>query len=130
MKIMGSTYRLRQHIANCWQYRVLQQKTCRNRHQNRQTSHGGLWLLRPKTVGSQRRVALPQVLADSLAEHLEAVRPARFVFESQPGVPIDPRRDHEDWKTALKEEGLPPMRLHSARHTAATLLAVDRKSVV
>ena len=84
--------------------------------------HGGLWLLRPKTVGSQRRVALPQVLADSLAEHLETARPTRFVFESQPGVPVDPRRDHEDWKTALKEEGLPPMRLHSARHTAATLL--------
>ena len=91
-------------------------------HMEAEQVHGGLWLLRPKTIGSQRRVALPQVLADSLAEHLETARPTRFVFESQPGVPVDPRRDHEDWKTALKEEGLPTMRLHSARHTAATLL--------
>ena len=67
-------------------------------HMEAEQVHGGLWLLRPKTVGSQRRVALPQVLADSLAEHLETARPTRFVFESQPGVPVDPRRDHEDWK--------------------------------
>ncbi|MDU0348328.1 site-specific integrase, partial [Actinomyces sp. MRS3W] len=85
-------------------------------------AHGGLWLLRPKTVGSNRRVALPAVLADALTEHLEAARPTRFVFESSPGVPVDPRRDHQAWKAALAEEGLPVMSLHSARHTCATLL--------
>ncbi|WP_168708075.1 tyrosine-type recombinase/integrase [Actinomyces procaprae] len=85
-------------------------------------AHGGLWLLRPKTVGSNRRVALPTVLADALAEHIEAARPTRFVFESSPGLPIDPRRDYGAWKAALAEEGLPEMSLHSARHTCATLL--------
>ena len=63
-------------------------------HLEAERVHGGLWLLRPKTVGSLRRVAVPAALADALAEHL----------------------------AALAEEGLPAMSLHSARHTCATLL--------
>ena len=57
-----------------------------------------------------------------LAEHLAAARPTRFVFESAPGLPVDPRADHRAWRAALAEEGLPAMSLHSARHTCATLL--------
>lgn len=85
-------------------------------------AHEGLWLLPPKTVGSHRRVALPPALAAALREHLQVVSPERFVFEAAPGVPVDPRADLEAWYAALQEEGLPRMRLHSARHTAATLL--------
>lgn len=84
--------------------------------------HGGLWLLRPKTVGSLRRVALPAALVAALAEHLQTTRPTRFVFEAAPGLPVDPRTDHRAWRAALAEEGLPAMSLHSARHTCATLL--------
>ena len=84
--------------------------------------HGGLWLLRPKTAGSHRSPGLPAVLAEALAEHLQTYHPTRFLFEASPGIPLDPRRDHAAWHAALAEEGLPPMRLHSARHTTATLL--------
>ena len=66
--------------------------------------------------------ATAAALADALAEHLAAARPTRFVFESAPGLPVDPRADHRAWRAALAEEGLPAMSLHSARHTCATLL--------
>ena len=91
-------------------------------HLEAERVHGGLWLLRPKTVGSLRRVAVPAALADALAEHLAAARPTRFVFEAAPGVPIDPRRDWQEWTDGLTAAGLPHVRLHSARHTCATLL--------
>ena len=91
-------------------------------HLEAERVHGGLWLLRPKTTSSLRRVAVPAALADALAEHLQAARPTRFVFESAPGLPVDPRADHRAWRAALAEEGLPAMSLHSARHTCATLL--------
>lgn len=91
-------------------------------HMDAEQVHGGLWLLRPKTAGSWRRVAVPAVLAEALADHVRNRAPRRFVFEAAPGVPLDPRRDHRAWQEALAQEGLPPMRLHSARHTAATLL--------
>lgn len=84
--------------------------------------HGGLWLLRPKTVGSTRRVAVPARLAGVLRTHLEQSCPRRFVFEAAPGVPVDPRRDWQAWKDALARAGLPAVRLHDARHTAGTLL--------
>ena len=91
-------------------------------HLEAERVHGGLWLLRSKTAGSHRSPGLPAVLAEALAEHLQTYHPTRFLFEASPGVPLDPRRDHAAWHTALAEEGLPPMRLHSARHTTATLL--------
>ena len=40
------------------------------------------------------------------------------------GNPIDPRRDTDDWKALLAEAGLRDARLHDARHTAATVLAI------
>ena len=91
-------------------------------HLEAEQVHGGLWLLRPKTAGSYRSPGLPAVLAEALAEHIRVHHPTRFLFEASPGIPLDPRRDHTAWHTALAEEGLPPMRLHSARHTTATLL--------
>ena len=91
-------------------------------HLEAEQVHSGLWLLRPKTAGSHRSPGLPAVLAEALAEHIRAHHPTRFLFEASPGIPLDPRRDHAAWHAALAEEGLPPMRLHSARHTTATLL--------
>lgn len=87
-----------------------------------QQVHGGLYLLRPKTLGSNRRAALPAILADAIRTHIKSTKPTRFLFESRPGIPIDPRRDYADWQAALAAQGLPPMKLHSARHTCATLL--------
>jgi hypothetical protein len=42
------------------------------------------------------------------------------------GRPIDPRADHDEWKTLLAEANVRDARLHDARHTAATMLLVLR----
>jgi len=44
------------------------------------------------------------------------------MFTGPTGLPIDPRRDMEEWKELLAEAGLRDARLHDARHTAATVL--------
>ena len=44
------------------------------------------------------------------------------MFAQRNGQPIDPRRDHRQWKALLATAGVPDARLHDARHTAATLL--------
>jgi len=45
-----------------------------------------------------------------------------LVFTQPHGARIDPGRDYRAWQCLLKKCGLPPMRLHDDRHTAATLL--------
>lgn len=94
-------------------------------HLEAEQVHGGLWLLRPKTAGSWRHVALPATLADALRTHVETSRPTRFLFEAAPGVPIDPRRDWGEWTEGLRAAGLPHVRLHSARASVATRLLED-----
>ena len=91
-------------------------------HLEAEQVHDGLWLLRPKTKSSWRRVALPPPLTEALRKHITATRPERFAFEAAPGIPYDPRRDWQEWKDSLAAAALPHVRLHSARHVTATLL--------
>jgi integrase len=44
------------------------------------------------------------------------------MFTQPNGKPIDPRTDHNDWKSLLADAGVRDARLHDARHTAATVL--------
>jgi integrase len=44
------------------------------------------------------------------------------VFTSPIGSPIDPRNDFREFRKLLARAGLPPVRLHDLRHTAASLL--------
>jgi site-specific recombinase XerD len=37
-------------------------------------------------------------------------------------VPLDPRRDWQEWADVLKSAGLPRHRLHDMRHSAATIM--------
>jgi integrase len=46
------------------------------------------------------------------------------VFAKPDGRPLNPNTDYHDWKALLKEAGLRDGRLHDARHTAATVLAI------
>jgi integrase len=48
-----------------------------------------------------------------------------LVFCAPTGAPIDPRRDWAAWKALLRDAGVRDVRLHDARHTAATLLLVQ-----
>jgi integrase len=45
-----------------------------------------------------------------------------FVFAHEDGRPIDPKIDWREWKALCVEVGAPDVRLHAARHTAATML--------
>lgn len=39
-------------------------------------------------------------------------------------LPLNPWTDYDEWKVLIAEAGLPERRLHDARHTAATVLAI------
>lgn len=81
---------------------------------------GGIWMTRPKTMTSWRRIMLmpedrallAQVMVDS---------PGEFLFHEN-GHVINPRDDWARWKQALERAGAPDVTLHSARNSAATLL--------
>jgi integrase len=92
----------------------------------------GLIFKRPKGTG-KRTVPLPDELVAELREHLAGQEIERIlagpawqdhglVFCELDGRPIDPKRDHAEWKAILAEAGVPLVRLHDGRHTAATIL--------
>ena len=47
-----------------------------------------------------------------------------WVFAKPDGRPLNPNTDYHEWKALIEEAGLPERRLHDARHTAATVLAI------
>lgn len=98
---------------------------------------GGLLLVEPKTKASKRTIVLPQPLVEELRVHRAGVNRRRLaaggawdgthdlVFPAANGGLIDPSRDHTEWKALLKRAGVREVRLHDARHTAATLLLLQ-----
>jgi len=93
----------------------------------------GLQFVPPKSRAGQRRIALPVELSAQLQAHREhqdaertragsAWRETGLVFTQPNGHPIDPRADHRSWQQLLTDAGVRRVRLHDARHTAATLL--------
>lgn len=81
----------------------------------------GLWLIRPKSRRSWRRIVMPDFLIEVLRRHRDT-HPGRFAFTADDGLPVDPSDDYQAWMAALDAAGLPRVPLHSARHTTATLL--------
>lgn len=47
------------------------------------------------------------------------------VFTTPVGTPVDPLNDYREFKKLLGKAGLPPVRLHDLRHTAASLLVAQ-----
>ena len=47
------------------------------------------------------------------------------VFTTPIGTPVDPRNDYREFKKLLGTAGLPPVRRHDLRHTAASLLVAQ-----
>lgn len=87
---------------------------------------GGLCLTRPKSAAGQRVVPLLPFMAE-LLEHQRAAtsgqpNPHDLVWHRPTGAPLEPRKDLEAWYAALDRAGVPPVELHGARHTTATLL--------
>lgn len=98
---------------------------------------GGLLLVEPKTKASKRTIVLPDPLVGELRAHRNRVNRRRLeagptwntehdlVFPDAHGGLIDPGHDHREWKKLLKVAGVRPVRLHDARHTAATLMLLQ-----
>lgn len=90
----------------------------------------------PKTSKSRRTLQLPPELVIKMREHrknqLQAlfaigvrVTPETHAFASSWGTPTDPANDRKAWLAILVAAGLPTVRLHAARHTAASLMIND-----
>lgn len=86
---------------------------------------GALVLSRPKREKRRMVPILPLVEA-GLRERIAIARfdpnPHGLVFARRNGSPIAPTADAAAWDAHLRALGLPDIRLHDARHSAATLL--------
>lgn len=79
----------------------------------------------------------PPHWAEALTEHRDQQAKERItagqlwrgspcVFTSPIGTPVDPRNDFREFRKLLARAGLPPVRLHDLRHTAASLLLAQQ----
>jgi integrase len=96
----------------------------------------GLVFVTPKTARSRRMILLSQRAIDALRAHRDrqvfqrrkagsAWQEQDLVFASATGGPIDPSWSRQTFYAALKAAGLPRVRFHDLRHTAATLALVQ-----
>lgn len=87
----------------------------------------------PKTLKSQRKIVLPSFIIDTLKKHRDRQveiqaklgagwRNKGLVFCNGVGGFLDSSQLHEAYKSLLKDAGLPPIRFHDLRHSAATIL--------
>jgi len=86
---------------------------------------GAYILTRPKRNKKRMVPMIPFVEAAlrlRLAQTVGRPNPHNLVFGHPDGQPRDHTKDHKLWHEALDAAGLPSIRLHDARHTAATLL--------
>ena len=87
----------------------------------------------PKTEKSRRSILLAPIVVALLKQHharqLEAKLKASTQWQDQGlvfctafGTPLNPSKVVDRFKTLLKKGGLPPIRFHDLRHSAATIL--------
>jgi integrase len=98
-----------------------------------QRINGKLQLTQPKTEKSQRAIPMPAITRSALAAHLVAQREMKeiagtrwvesgLVFTTGIGTPLDQRNMRRDFYRLVKSSGVPKIRFHDLRHSAATLL--------
>ena len=86
-----------------------------------------------KSRAGRRVIGLPRPLVELLREHRAEQDRERdnagqlwqdggWVFTTLLGKPIHYRTDGKSWRDLLREAGVREVRLHDARHTAATVL--------
>jgi integrase len=93
----------------------------------------GLVLVEPKSDAGRRPVSLGPIALDKLRKHRERQQQEQLfagerwqehnlIFTSTIGTPMDPRNLVRIFKALLQQAGLPDIRFHDLRHTAATLM--------
>ena len=93
----------------------------------------GLVPQKPKTKSSVRSVKLGFESCQVLSEHADLVAGMKvtageewqdlgFVFCTNKGYPIEPAKAYRGLQRLLKKAGLPKIRFHDLRHTAASLM--------
>jgi integrase len=96
----------------------------------------GRLITREPKRSSRRTINLPQVCLSALLQHREKQEQERvlagsrwrdsgFVFTTGIGTPLEPRNLERDYRQILTVAGLPHIRIHDLRHTAATLLLIQ-----
>jgi integrase len=110
--------------------------TCRlqvKRQLQRLPEGKGLAFSEPKSSAGRRVVVLGTYTLEKLREHYNKQQLARqfagerwqeddLIFTSTIGTPLDLRNVYREYKEILKQGGLPDLRFHDLRHTAATLM--------
>lgn len=87
----------------------------------------------PKTEKSRRSIALPALVVDLLLQHREKQSQVKqqageawqehdLVFCTSLGTPLNPSKVVDRYKALLKRAGLPDIRFHDLRHSAASIL--------
>jgi integrase len=98
----------------------------------------------PKSTRSRRTIRLPQVVIGALKSHRTRQRIERLaaggawtdsglVFTTVEGTPLDARNVTREFQAMLAAAGVPRVRFHDLRHTAATLLlsqGVDPRTIM
>lgn len=116
-----------------WQDLDLEQGSLSVRQAVQRIRGQGMNFAPPKTERARRKVMLPVPLVSALRGHhirqleerLKAGsrwRESDLVFASSVGTPLEPRNLDRHFKRMLERAGLPDMRFHDLRHSAASLL--------
>ena len=93
----------------------------------------GLVFCPPKSASGVRVIKLGKMTVEKLIEHRNKQHQERMlagekwqdydlIFTSPIGTPLDVSNVHKVYKSCLKAAGLPNIRFHDLRHTAATLM--------
>jgi len=101
----------------------------------------GLVLEELKTSSSVRNLPLPKEILELFKQHKREQLEQRLklgtnwietgqVFTTKIGTPIDNGNDRKAWDKLLQESGVKPIKLHAARHTAATTFLANGTDIV
>jgi integrase len=130
--LIGCGLRLGEALGLTWPDVDLKRGTLTVRQQLCEVS-GKLWLQEPKTDRARRTVDMPGFVIHALCQHQEQMRneghlvnDRLLVFVDTEGHPV--RRSNlrrRSFLALLTRAGLPRIRLHDLRHTAATLHLVQ-----
>ena len=83
----------------------------------------GLTITEPKTKSSRRSITVARFAMDTLRNHFDKAEiKTGLVFRTSQNTPFSPRNIVRHFKLMTKKAGLPEIRFHDLRHTAATLM--------